>query len=51
MHRLLSAAGCSDAAVGNAAWLRYGPHVLADHAAAASYPLLLANLRSVEGAV
>jgi 2',3'-cyclic-nucleotide 2'-phosphodiesterase (5'-nucleotidase family) len=49
MHRLLSAAGCEVAAVGNAVWLRYGPQVIADHAAAASYPLLLANLTPVEG--
>lgn len=47
MHRLLSAAGCDAAAVGNAAWLRYGAAVLADHAEAASYPLLLANLEGV----
>jgi 2',3'-cyclic-nucleotide 2'-phosphodiesterase (5'-nucleotidase family) len=49
MHRLLSAAGCDVACVGNAAWLRYGPQVLADHARAASYPLLLANLKPVAG--
>ncbi|HZD87148.1 MAG TPA: 5'-nucleotidase C-terminal domain-containing protein [Gaiellaceae bacterium] len=49
MHRLLSAAGCEVAVVGNAAWLRYGPQVIPDHARAASYPLLLANLAPVEG--
>src|SRR5581483_5372044 len=49
MHRLLSVAGCEVAAVGNAAWLRYGPQVIADQAAAASYPLLLANLVPVAG--
>lgn len=49
MHRLLSAAGCEVAAVGNAAWLRYGPQVIRDQARAASYPLLLANLEPVEG--
>jgi len=49
MHRLLSAAGCEVAAVGNATWLRYGPQVIADQARAASYPLLLANLAPVEG--
>jgi 2',3'-cyclic-nucleotide 2'-phosphodiesterase (5'-nucleotidase family) len=49
MHRLLSAAGCEVAAVGNATWLRYGPQVIADQARAASYPLLLANLGPVEG--
>ena len=49
MHRLLSAAGCEAAVVGNAAWLRYGPKVIADEARAAGYPLLLANLAPVEG--
>jgi 2',3'-cyclic-nucleotide 2'-phosphodiesterase (5'-nucleotidase family) len=49
MHRLLSAAGCAAAAVGNASWLRYGPQVLARHAEAASYPLLLANVRALDG--
>ena len=49
MHRLLSAAGCDVATVGNAGWLRYGPQVIADHARVASYPLLLANLKPVEG--
>jgi 2',3'-cyclic-nucleotide 2'-phosphodiesterase (5'-nucleotidase family) len=49
MHRLLSAAGCEVAAVGNAVWLRYGPQVIPDQARAASYPLLLANLEPVEG--
>lgn len=49
MHRLLSAAGCQAAVVGNAAWLRYGPHVIPDQARAAAYPLLLANLEPVEG--
>ena len=49
MHRLLSAAGCEVAVVGNATWLRYGPQVIADQARAASYPLLLANLAPVKG--
>jgi 2',3'-cyclic-nucleotide 2'-phosphodiesterase (5'-nucleotidase family) len=49
MHRLLGAAGCQAATVGNAAWLRYGAQVLPSHAEAAPYPLLLANLRPVEG--
>ncbi|HEX6798704.1 MAG TPA: bifunctional UDP-sugar hydrolase/5'-nucleotidase [Ktedonobacterales bacterium] len=44
LHRLLSAAGCDAAAVGNAALPRYGPAVLADEAAVARYPLLLANV-------
>lgn len=51
MHRLLGRAGCDAAAVGNACWLRYGPAVLAEHACAADYPLLLANLAPVEGPV
>ena len=50
MHRLLSAAGCEVAAVGNAVWLRYGPQAIAAEASAATYPLLLANLVPVEGA-
>lgn len=49
LHRMLSAAGCDVATVGNAVWLRYGPQALAEHAAAAGYPLLLANLRPVDG--
>ncbi|HZP73085.1 MAG TPA: 5'-nucleotidase C-terminal domain-containing protein [Gaiellaceae bacterium] len=50
MHRLLSAAGCEAAAVGNAVWLRYGQQVVAEQARVATYPLLLANLVPVEGA-
>lgn len=50
MHRLLSAAGCDVVAVGNAAPVRYGSEVLAEQAAAASYPLLLANMRQPNGA-
>ena len=50
MHHLLSAAGCAAAAVGNAGLPRYGVEVLAEYAAAASYPLLLANLRLDDGA-
>ena len=49
MHRLLSAAGCEAAAVGNAVWIRYGHQVVADQARAAAYPLLLANLAPVPG--
>ena len=49
MQPLLAAAGCQAACVGNAVWLRYGTHVIADHAAAAGFPLLLANLAPVEG--
>ncbi|MFQ5856180.1 MAG: bifunctional metallophosphatase/5'-nucleotidase [Anaerolineae bacterium] len=51
MHRLLTVAGCDAAAVGNAAWLRYGPQVLREHAEAARYPLLLANLRAADGSL
>lgn len=49
MQPLLRAAGCQAACVGNAVWVRYGPQVLADHAAAAGFPLLLSNLVPVEG--
>jgi 2',3'-cyclic-nucleotide 2'-phosphodiesterase (5'-nucleotidase family) len=51
MHRLLSAAGCEAAAVGNASWLRYGPQVLPAHGEEASYPLLLANVRAPDGSL
>jgi 2',3'-cyclic-nucleotide 2'-phosphodiesterase (5'-nucleotidase family) len=49
MQPVLAAAGCQAACVGNAVWLRYGTHVLADHAAAATFPLLLANIVPIEG--
>lgn len=49
MHRLLSAAGCAAHTAGNAAWQRYGPQELAQHAEAAAYPMLLANFRDGEG--
>lgn len=49
MHHLLTAAGCDAAVVGNASPLRYGYQVLADQAAAAGYPLLLANMRLPDG--
>lgn len=49
MQPVLAAAGCQAACVGNAVWLRYGTHVLAHHAAAATFPLLLANLSPVAG--
>ena len=51
MARLLDAAGCDAAAVGNAAILRYGEGVLEDQAAAVAFPLLLANLRAPDGSV
>ena len=49
MHRLLSAAGCEVATVGNGGLLRYGPQLLEEYALAAQYPLLLANLRTTDG--
>ena len=49
MHRLLSAAGCEGAAVGNGGLLRYGPTILERYAEAATYPLWLANLRGADG--
>ncbi|MHB8599196.1 MAG: bifunctional metallophosphatase/5'-nucleotidase [Ktedonobacteraceae bacterium] len=51
MHRLLSVADCQVATVGNGGILRYGPHLLEEYAAAANYPLLLANLRTAEGEI
>lgn len=45
LHRILTRMGCAAFGVGNAALIRYSPGVLADQAAAAGYPLLLANLR------
>ncbi len=49
MHRLLSAAGCQVATVGNGGILRYGTQLLEDYRTAAQYPLLLANLRTLDG--
>lgn len=49
MQSLLTTAGCQAACVGNAVWLRYGTHVVAEHAASAGFPLLLANLVPVDG--
>lgn len=51
MHRLLSQAGCDAATVGNGGWQRYGPQILAEHARAATYPLLLANFQPMQGPV
>jgi 2',3'-cyclic-nucleotide 2'-phosphodiesterase (5'-nucleotidase family) len=45
MYRLLKVAGCDAGAVGNGSILRYGYQVLQDHARAAEFPILLANLR------
>ena len=51
MHRLLAQAGCDAATVGNAAWLRYGTDVLAEHARVSPHPQLLANFTPVTGPV
>ncbi len=51
MHRLLSIAGCEVATVGNGGILRYGSQLLEEYAAAADYPLLLANLRTADGEI
>jgi 2',3'-cyclic-nucleotide 2'-phosphodiesterase (5'-nucleotidase family) len=51
MHRLLSAAGCDAATVGNACWLRYGPKSLTEHARVSAYPQLLANFTGIDGPV
>jgi 5'-nucleotidase/UDP-sugar diphosphatase len=48
MHRLLSAAGCAVATVGNGGIMRYSQHILKDYARAARYPHLLANLRNAD---
>ncbi len=49
MHRLLSAAGCNAAAVGNGGLLRYSQSILEQYAKTASYPLFLANLVMADG--
>ena len=49
MHRLLSAAGCDAAAVGNGVLLRCGPALLERYALAATNPLFLANLVTADG--
>jgi 2',3'-cyclic-nucleotide 2'-phosphodiesterase (5'-nucleotidase family) len=51
MHRLMNATLCDAATVGNACWLRYGPGVLADHAAVSNHPQLLANFTPIDGPV
>jgi 2',3'-cyclic-nucleotide 2'-phosphodiesterase (5'-nucleotidase family) len=50
MHRLLSLAGCDAATIGNGGPLRYGAEIIAEYGATARYPLLLANLRTQDGA-
>lgn len=51
MHRLLTAAGCAAATVGNGGILRYSQHVLKEYARVARYPHLLANLRNSDGSI
>jgi 2',3'-cyclic-nucleotide 2'-phosphodiesterase (5'-nucleotidase family) len=51
MHRLLSTAGCQAETVGNGGILRYGFEVLTNYSAAARYPLLLANVRELDGSL
>lgn len=49
MYRLLSTIGCDAVTVGNAGIPTYGYQMLEDYARAASYPLVLANLRTSIG--
>jgi 2',3'-cyclic-nucleotide 2'-phosphodiesterase (5'-nucleotidase family) len=49
VNRLLSAAGCDGAAVGNATLIRYGPMVLERYANAIRHPLWLANVTMPDG--
>lgn len=51
MHRLLSAAGCAAATVGNGGLLRYSQYILKEYARVARYPHLLANLRNPDGSI
>lgn len=51
MHRLLSAAGCAAATVGNGGILRYSQYILKEYAKVAHYPHLLANLRNPDGSL
>src|SRR5579859_8130049 len=46
MHRLLSAAGCEVATVGNGGIERYGPQIVEDYARVARYPLFHENVRT-----
>ena len=50
MHRLMNAAGCDAAAVGNGGLLRYSQSILQAYAQAAGYPIFLANLVQAGGA-
>jgi 2',3'-cyclic-nucleotide 2'-phosphodiesterase (5'-nucleotidase family) len=49
VNRLLSAAGCDGAAVGNATLIRYGPMVLEQYANSIKHPLWLANVTMPDG--
>jgi 2',3'-cyclic-nucleotide 2'-phosphodiesterase (5'-nucleotidase family) len=51
MYRLLRAAGCMVATIGNGGLPRYGQHILTAYAHAARFPLLLANLRNADGSL
>lgn len=51
MHRLLAAAGCDVATIGNGGLLRYGYEILKEYGEASVFPQLLANLRLPNGMV
>lgn len=51
MYRLLKIAGCAVTTLGNGGISRYSQHILPDYARAASFPLLLANLRNLDGSL
>ena len=51
MYRLLHAAGCAVATIGNGGLPRYSQHILPDYARAARFPLLLANLHNPDGSL
>jgi 2',3'-cyclic-nucleotide 2'-phosphodiesterase (5'-nucleotidase family) len=49
MHRLLTAAGCDAATIGNGGLQRYSYQVLKEYGAASNFPQLLANYRLPDG--
>ncbi|MEY4531566.1 MAG: hypothetical protein RLZZ156_2287 [Deinococcota bacterium] len=49
MHRLLSAAGCNAATIGNGGLLRYSQSILEQYANVVRYPLFLANFVMPDG--
>ncbi len=51
MYRILCAAGCAAATIGDGALLRYGQYTFPEYARVAGFPLLLANLRTTDGLV